>query len=41
MVVKADPNGWTPHGFAEKLLQEGQKYVPSINMNMLNYAIDN
>jgi hypothetical protein len=31
--------GRTPRGVAEKLLQEGKKVLPSMSMNMINYAI--
>jgi hypothetical protein len=29
----------TPHGVAEKLLQEGQTVFPNMTMNMINYAV--
>jgi hypothetical protein len=32
-------DGRTPHGVAEKLLQEGKNIFPSMTMNMINYAV--
>ncbi len=36
---KANPDGRTPRGFAETMLQEGRKCFPTMNMNMINYAV--
>ena len=33
------PNGGTPRGVAEKLLQEGRSVFPNMTMNMINYAV--
>ncbi len=38
---KANPDGRTPCGFAEEMLQEGRKCFPTMTMNMVNYAIKN
>jgi len=36
---KANPDGRTPRGLAEKMLQEGRRCFPTMNMNMINYAV--
>jgi hypothetical protein len=33
------PDGRTPRGVAEKLLQEGRSVFPTMTMNMINYAV--
>ena len=38
-IVDARREGRTPHLFAKKLLLEGKKCFPKMNMNMVNYAV--
>ena len=38
-IVDARREGCTPHLFAKKLLLEGKKCFPKMNMNMVNYAV--
>ncbi len=38
MASKDAPDGQTPRGVAEELLQEGKKVFPTMRMNMINYA---
>ncbi len=39
VALKSNPDGWTPRGFAETMLQEGRKCFLTMNMNMINYAV--
>ena len=39
IIAARSPDGRTPHDMARKLLKEGQKCFPNMNMNQINYAV--
>jgi hypothetical protein len=39
IIAARSSDGQTPHGLARKLLKQGQKCFPNMNMNQINYAV--
>jgi hypothetical protein len=39
IIAARSSDGQTPHGLARKLLKQGQKCFPNMNMNQIDYAV--